>query len=314
LTSRHVVVDPVGVCEHALSETYSLERKRAVSFEKLIEAVGFGNREPDVLSSLASRLARLERRLTKEDHQLVQQLNGGKSLAAITTAIVKALDPDVQLEVARQMAGVGRPGGTRMRKSNRAGTGTCPYGRGQMYDSRVHHRRSIRLRGYDYSRPGAYAVTICAHLKQPVFGDIVEGKTVSNEVGQMVQDEWEQMPNQYPGCGLDAFVVMPNHIHGIIVINPAPAVGAGPCARPHSGKTDGSMSLPDLVHRFKSLTTARYRQGVVTRGWHALDGKLWQRNYYEHIIRDDDELQKIREYIATNPVRWETDWENILGP
>ena len=68
------------------------------------------------------------------------------------------------------------------------------------------------------------------------------------------------------------------------------------------------------MHHFKSLTTARYRQGIATRGWRAMDGKLWQRNYYEHIVRDDDELQSIREYIATNPVRWETDWENILGP
>jgi REP element-mobilizing transposase RayT len=184
-----------------------------------------------------------------------------------------------------------------------------------MYDSGVHHRRSIRLRGYDYSRPGAYAVTICTHLKQPVFGEIVEGEMVLNDVGQMVRDTWEQMPSHYPGCGLDAFVVMPNHVHGIIVI----AVGAAPCARPspgvrpHSGQTDGAMSLRDLVHRFKSLTTARYRQGVVTRGWRALDGKLWQRNYYEHIIRNESEFETIRDYIATNPVRWETDWENILG-
>jgi putative transposase len=148
-----------------------------------------------------------------------------------------------------------------------------------------------------------------------VFGDIVEGEMVSNDAGQMVQDIWEQMPSHYPGCGLDAFVVMPNHVHGIILITATPEpVGAGPRARPYSGQTDGTMSLPDLVHRFKSLTTARYRQGVETRGWHAMDGKLWQRNYYEHIIRDDDELQKIREYIATNPIRWEADWENILGP
>jgi putative transposase len=191
-----------------------------------------------------------------------------------------------------------------------------------MYDSRVHHRRSIRLRGYDYSRPGAYAVTVCTYLKRPVLGEIVEGEMVLNAVGRMVQDTWEQMPSHYRGCGMDALAVMPNHVHGIIVINPA--VGAGPCARPgmgqagEPGQAQGpaptAMSLPDLIHRFKSLTTARYRQGVTTHGWHALDGKLWQRNYYEHIIRNDDELEKIREYIATNPVRWETDWENILGP
>ena len=185
-----------------------------------------------------------------------------------------------------------------------------------MYDSKIHHRRSIRLRGYDYSRSGAYAVTTCTRHKEPVLGEIVEGEMVLNDVGRMVQDTWEQMPRHYPGCGLDAFVVMPNHTYGIIVITAIP-VGAGPCARPATRARAATravpMSLPDLVHRFKSLTTARYRQGVATRGWRALDGKLWQRNYYEDIVRHDEELQKIREYIATNSIRWETDWENILG-
>ena len=129
-----------------------------------------------------------------------------------------------------------------MRKSNRGSHGGSPLQFRRMYDSRVHHRRSIRLRGYDYSRSGAYAVTICTHLKQPVFGEIVEGEMVLNDVGQMVQDTWEQMPNHYQGCGLDVFVVMPNHVHGIIVINPAPAVGAGPCARPSPRALP--MSLP----------------------------------------------------------------------
>ena len=178
-----------------------------------------------------------------------------------------------------------------------------------MYDSRVHHRRSIRLPGYDYSRPGAYAVTVCAYLKRSVFGEIVEGEVILNEVGQMVQDTWEQIPGRYPGCGLDAFVVMPNHVHGIVLITAAPTLTGQ--AR---GPAPTTLSLPDLVHRFKSLTTARYREGVVTHGWRALDGKLRQRNYYEHIIRNDYELEKMREYIATNPVRWETDWENLLGP
>lgn len=102
--THFVIVDAVGVCEHELAETRPLEKKPTVSFEKLIEAVGFGNREPDVLSSLASRLARLEHRLTKEDHQAVQELNGGNPLGTITAAIVNALDPDVRLESARQMA------------------------------------------------------------------------------------------------------------------------------------------------------------------------------------------------------------------
>lgn len=100
--THFVIVDAVGACERELSETRPLERQRTVSFEKLIEAVGFGSRDPDVLSSLASRLARLEHRLSKEDHEAIQELNGGKPLNTITAAIVNALDPDVQVEVARQ--------------------------------------------------------------------------------------------------------------------------------------------------------------------------------------------------------------------
>jgi REP element-mobilizing transposase RayT len=126
-----------------------------------------------------------------------------------------------------------------------------------MFDARVHHRRSIRLRGYDYSHPGAYAVTVCTHLKRPVFGEIVEGEMVLNDAGQMVQETWEQMPSHYPDCGLDAFVVMPNHVHGIILITATTGQARGPAPT--------SMSLQDLVHRFKSLTTARYRQGIVDR-------------------------------------------------
>jgi putative transposase len=157
-------------------------------------------------------------------------------------------------------------------------------------------------------------VTVCTYLKRSVFGEIVEGETILNHVGLMVKDTWERMPGHYPGCGLDAFVVMPNHFHGIILISAPTPMGQAPGPEQARGPAPTTLSLPDLVHRFKSLTTARCRQGVVTRRWHALDGKLWRRNYYEHVIRNDDELEKIREYIATNPVRWETDWENILGP
>jgi REP element-mobilizing transposase RayT len=189
-----------------------------------------------------------------------------------------------------------------------------------MYDPKVHHRRSIRLRGYDYSQAGAYAVTICTEQKQGLFGEIVEGEMVLNDVGRMVQQTWNEIPSHYAGCGLDAFVVMPNHVHGIILITAPPetirpdpstpaAVGAGP-PRACPGRP---LSLPDVVQRFKSLTTARHRQGVALQQWPDLGGMLWQRNYYEHIVRNDDELQKIREYIVTNPLRWETDWENILG-
>ena len=110
-----------------------------------------------------------------------------------------------------------------------------------MYDSRVHHRRSIRLPGYDYSRPGAYAVTVCTYVKRSVFGEIVEGEVILNDVGQMIQDTWEQIPGHYPGCGLDAFVVMPNHVHGIILITAAPTL-TGQSRGP--GQAQGRLPLP----------------------------------------------------------------------
>jgi len=139
-----------------------------------------------------------------------------------------------------------------------------------------------------------------------------------NDAGRMIQSVWDKLPQNYQGVDVDAFVVMPNHIHGIIALTPA--VGAGPRAcppDPHAcseyGQPQGvapTMSLPDVVHRFKSLTTTRYRHGVIQNGWRPFPGKLWQRNYYERIIRNEDELDHIRCYIRDNPIQWETDENN----
>jgi REP element-mobilizing transposase RayT len=183
-------------------------------------------------------------------------------------------------------------------------------------DPTRHHRRSIRLPAYDYAQPGTYFVTICTQNRECVFGEIVQGQMVLNARGQMVESFWRQLPQHYPRVEVGAFVVMPNHVHGIIVL-----VGAGPCACPEhpgrprvdSGQSQGiapTMSLPDVVHRFKSLTTAKYRRGVLVDGWQPFLGRLWQRNYYEHIIRDEEELNRVRQYIADNPARWQQDPEN----
>ncbi len=186
-----------------------------------------------------------------------------------------------------------------------------------VYDPQKHHRRSIRLKGYDYSRAGAYFITICVQNGECLFGEIVDGLVRLNDAGCMIQRIWNQLPQNYPGVDIDAFIAMPNHIHGIIALT----VGAGPRACPpdmhdsdhRQGHPQGGaptvMSLTDVVHRFKSLTTTRYRQGVTHHDWPPFPGKLWQRNYYEHIIRDDDDLDRIRQYIANNPARW-TDDEN----
>jgi len=196
------------------------------------------------------------------------------------------------------------------------------------YEAERHHRRSIRMQGYDYSQAGAYFVTVCALGRECLFGKIVNGEMRLNDSGRMVQDVWDNLPNCYAGVELDAFVVMPNHIHGIVVI-----VGAGPRACPHNGQPQGvaptlsqpqgvaptlsqpqgvapTLSLPDAVHRFKTLTTNRYMDGVKQHGWPLFPGRVWQRNYYEHIIRNDESLLRIREYILNNPVQWGLDREN----
>ncbi|MCI5131710.1 MAG: transposase [Candidatus Electrothrix sp. EH2] len=141
----------------------------------------------------------------------------------------------------------------------------------------------------------------------------------------MVQKIWDEIPDHYPGVDIDAFTVMPNHIHGIVVlINPV--VGADPCVRPdcrvrpyippsrqnHQGQARGpaptkSLSLPNVVQRYKSLTTDEYIRGVKQNGWQPFPGKLWQRNYWEHIIRNETELHRIREYTRNNPACWQED-------
>ena len=191
------------------------------------------------------------------------------------------------------------------------------------YDPTRHHRRSIRLPAYDYTQPGAYFVTICSQNRECLFGDVINEEMILNQRGEMVERTWRELAECYPGVEVDAFVIMPNHVHGIIVLVEAGPlgvgpVGAGPRACPEGpgacpGRPQGvapTMSLPDVVHRFKSLTTARYRTGVLQDGWQPFPGRLWQRNYYEHVIRDEEELNRIRQYIIDNPGRWQDDVEN----
>ena len=166
------------------------------------------------------------------------------------------------------------------------------------YDCEIHHRRSIRLRGYDYSSAGAYFVTICTRNRESLFGKIVEGSMILNDAGMMVQTVWDEIPSHYPGIETDEFIIMPNHIHGIIII-----VGAAPRGCPDLSQ----LSLPDIVHRFKSMTTRRHVDGGTQNGGRAFPGKLWQRNYWEHIVRNESGLNRIREYIRNNPARWESD-------
>jgi putative transposase len=183
-----------------------------------------------------------------------------------------------------------------------------------------HHRRSIRLNSYDYSSPGAYFITICAHRKRCVFGEIVDGRMHRNDCGDIVQEEWFRSATIRKEIQFDAWVVMPNHVHGIVMITPpVGAHGQMPAfaiAPPKTGPHDHAplqgrlprrrpRSLGTFVGGFKSAVRSRINKMRGTIGL-----PVWQSNYYEHVIRNEDDLNQIREYILTNPMRWADDREN----
>ena len=216
---------------------------------------------------------------------------------------------------------------------------TCDPGR--------HHRRSIRLKGYDYSRPGAYFITIVAQDRACLFGKVVDGVMHLSEVGQIVAESWQWLAAQYDYVTLDAWVVMPNHIHGIIVITDqggddgggggddggrgvddgggggsrtAPTANTptasnaptAPDAPTANAPTTNAPTAPAkrktvgrLVGAFKTVSTKRINDQRGTPG-----AQVWQRDFYEHIIRDAAALARIRRYIVENPARWASDPEN----
>ena len=169
------------------------------------------------------------------------------------------------------------------------------------YDPDKHHRRSIRLKNYDYARPGMYFVTICAQNRDLLFGDIVNDVMQLNPAGQTVQAIWEALPERFPDIGMDEFVVMPNHFHAILVIEERRPAGEDGTA------TRNVSTLGDMIGAFKSITTHEYIQGVKHKGWPPFDRRLWQRNYWEHVIRNEAVLDKIRQYVRTNPASWIND-------
>jgi len=181
------------------------------------------------------------------------------------------------------------------------------------FNPEIYHRHTIRLQGYDYSSEGAYFVTICTQNHECLFGEILNNKMILNAAGQMITTILQQIPDHYPGNDIDEFVVMPNHIHSIIIVGAGPRVCPnknvcpGPRACPGESGNHGGLPLPDIVSRIKTMTTKKYSDGVIKSGWQPFNGKLWQRNYYEHIIRNENELFQIREYVENNPANWETD-------
>ena len=211
------------------------------------------------------------------------------------------------------------------------------------------NRKSIRLKGYDYSKPGAYFITICTQTRACLFGEIINGKIVLNGAGIMVGNEWVDLPNRFANIQLNEYIIMPNHFHAILEI--VPPVGATLVVarnandtrndthkndtrndihkndntatnidkngqsyqngQPHKkgqpqgiAPTAANNTLGDVVGAFQSIVTVKYIRGVKTKKWIQFDGKLWQRNYWDHIIRNEMELNNIRQYIQNNPKNW----------
>lgn len=179
----------------------------------------------------------------------------------------------------------------------------------------VPSRRSTRLPDFDYTTAGAYFVTICAHERACLFGDIIDGEMRLNEWGEIVQQTWDAVPGHFSNVALDQFIIMPNHVHGIILLNDDDRVGATHAspvivAHDHGRATHASplppgpkpQSIGAIVGSFKSAATKRIN---LLRNSPAQP--VWQRNFYEHVIRNDRDLAAIRDYIAGNPWNWADD-------
>lgn len=176
------------------------------------------------------------------------------------------------------------------------------------YDSKRHHRRSIRLPQYDYTQPGAYYITICTDQRQCWFGDVVNNDMHCNHLGYIARSFWVGLPFRFPHIQLDAFVVMPNHLHGILVIiNEGTETTTEPYRRPQKEQFGQPVpgSIPTVVRSFKSAVTKRINLMRRSR-----TPRIWQRNYYESIIRIEKGLDEVRRYIINNPYQWALDEEN----
>lgn len=208
------------------------------------------------------------------------------------------------------------------------------------YNPNIHHRKSIRLKGYDYSQAGAYFITHCVQYRRCVFGKIKNGEMFLNTFGQIANDQWHELPKRFNNIELDEFIVMPNHIHGIIIIT-EPPVGATLAVAPNTENAvfpnnmvsqnniviinnniennDGATinsngatarvapTIGNIVGAYKSLVVHHCLEYIKINEPETILGKLWQRNYHEHIIRNEQSYQRISQYIINNPKNWDAD-------
>ena len=151
------------------------------------------------------------------------------------------------------------------------------------YNPEIHHRQSIRLQGYDYTNEGIYFVTICCYQRQHLFGEIDNGEMKINLIGQIVSALWQKIPQHFPNVELDGFILMPDHLHGIIIIS----------------ESKEKSSLANIIQNFKSISSRKINRITKTYGI-----SIWQRNYYERIVRTEQELTNLYEYIKNNPANW----------
>lgn len=208
----------------------------------------------------------------------------------------------------------------------------------QAYDPAKHHRRSIRLKEYDYSSSGYYFITICCQNHECFFSQVGAPQVVAqshpypnqsphiptpdlspndiltqtfqtslNDAGKMIQAEWEALPDRFSNIELHAYIVMPNHFHAIMEIRPENTETTAVDKHESEVQSQRTYTLGEILAAFKSLTTVKYIEGVKTSSWKRFDGKLWQRNYYEHIIRTSAAFDNITNYIINNPAKWVED-------
>ncbi|KAB2858962.1 MAG: hypothetical protein F9K09_04120 [Flavobacteriales bacterium] len=185
------------------------------------------------------------------------------------------------------------------------------------YNPNIHHRRSIRLKGYNYSQAGLYFITICCKNRICRFGNVVDGKMMLNEFGIVAYNEWVKLSERFSNFELDVFQIMPNHMHGIILLNDISVAGFTPAqndlytqndVKPNDNNRTTARVAPtvsNIVGAYKSLVANGCLD--IFKSQNETIGKLWQRNYYEHIIRNEQSYQTITEYIINNPAKWADD-------